>query len=94
MSGNGNECKPLVGGPGNRSVSVKPQNLVRVPAGGGDWVRQAEHPEVLFLALGPDAVQRMVDEGDRDAQFSQGQGLTLVHFSAQRKHILWDTMGA
>ena len=22
------------------------------------------------------------------------QGLTLVHFSAQRKHILWDTMGA
>ena len=23
-----------------------------------------------------------------------GQGLTLVHFSAQRKHILWDTLGA
>jgi hypothetical protein len=23
-----------------------------------------------------------------------GQGLTLVHFSAQRKHILWDTSGA
>ena len=22
------------------------------------------------------------------------QGLTLVHFSAQRKHILWDTLGA
>ena len=22
------------------------------------------------------------------------QGLTLVHFSAQRKHILWDTFGA
>jgi len=21
------------------------------------------------------------------------QGLTLVHFSAQRKHVLWDTMG-
>ena len=23
-----------------------------------------------------------------------GQGLTLVHFSAQRKDILWDTFGA
>ena len=23
-----------------------------------------------------------------------GQGLTLVHFSAQRKHILWDRLGA
>jgi len=22
------------------------------------------------------------------------QGLTLVHFSAQRKHILWHTLGA
>jgi hypothetical protein len=22
------------------------------------------------------------------------QGLTLVHFSAQREHILWDTLGA
>jgi hypothetical protein len=22
------------------------------------------------------------------------QGLTLVHFSAQRKHILWNTLGA
>jgi hypothetical protein len=24
----------------------------------------------------------------------QRQGLTLVHFSAQRKHILWDTLAA
>jgi len=24
----------------------------------------------------------------------EGQGLTLVHFSAQRMHILWDTLGA
>ena len=22
------------------------------------------------------------------------QGFTLVHYSAQRKHILWDTLGA
>jgi hypothetical protein len=27
-------------------------------------------------------------------QRATGQGLTLVHFSAQRKHILWDTSGA
>ena len=26
--------------------------------------------------------------------YSYGQGRTLVHFSAQRKHILWDTLGA
>jgi hypothetical protein len=25
---------------------------------------------------------------------SEGQGLTLVHYSAQRKHILWDKLGA
>jgi hypothetical protein len=25
---------------------------------------------------------------------SRGQGLTLVHFSAQHKHILWDTLVA
>ena len=29
-----------------------------------------------------------------DASAGDGQGLTLVHFSAQRKHILWDTSGA
>ena len=23
-----------------------------------------------------------------------GQGLTLVHFSAEHKHVLWDTFGA
>ena len=25
---------------------------------------------------------------------ASAQGLTLVNFSAQRKHILWDTLGA
>jgi hypothetical protein len=25
---------------------------------------------------------------------AEGKGLTLVHFSAQLKHILWDTFGA
>jgi hypothetical protein len=24
----------------------------------------------------------------------RGQGLTLVHYSAQHEHILWDTLGA
>ena len=61
-----------IDGPGNRSVSVKPQNLVVVVAGGGDWAKQAEDPEVLFLALGADVVQQMAADGDRDAQFSMG----------------------
>ena len=26
--------------------------------------------------------------------FSSSQGHTLVHLSAQRKHMLWDTLGA
>ena len=30
----------------------------------------------------------------RSAPASRSQGLTLVHFSAQRKHVLWDTLGA
>ena len=29
-----------------------------------------------------------------DSDGTATQGLTLVHFSAQRKHILWDTVGA
>jgi len=28
------------------------------------------------------------------AKASVGQGLTLVHYSAHRKHILWDTLVA
>ena len=32
------EFKPLFDGPGNRSVNVKPQNLVAIAAGGGDLV--------------------------------------------------------
>ena len=30
--------------------------------------------------------------GDKAAKASKGQGLTLVHFSAQRKYFLWDTL--
>ena len=26
--------------------------------------------------------------------WGERQGLTLVHYSAQRKHIMWDTLGA
>jgi hypothetical protein len=32
-------------------------------------------------------IMNFLDEAER-------QGRTLVHFSAQRKHILWDTLGA
>jgi len=27
-------------------------------------------------------------------ELHEGQGLALVHFSAQRKHSLWDALGA
>jgi len=44
------------------------------------------HAEVLPL----------LDPTDRAllSRAGRGQGLTLVHFSAQRKHIWWDTLGA
>ena len=32
--------------------------------------------------------------GDTLKWTDKWQGLTLVHFSAQRRHILWDTLGA
>ena len=34
------------------------------------------------------------DKPSRDSNAVYGQGLTLVHFSAQREHSLWDTLGA
>jgi hypothetical protein len=38
----------------------------------GDWTTQAEDPNALFHALGPQMVQRKADAGDRDAQYSLG----------------------
>ena len=34
-----------------------------------------------------------VDINDEHNREACRQGLTLVHFSAQRKHFLWDTLG-
>jgi hypothetical protein len=47
-------------------------------------------------------VHKMASAADDDVPYGAddnldedgGQGLTLVHFSAQRKHILWDTLAA
>jgi hypothetical protein len=49
-------------GAGGRVLSVKPQNLVVVVAGGG-WETQAEDPDTLFQLLGPDVVQQNAAEG-------------------------------
>ena len=35
-----------------------------------------------------------VSPGGGGGSKARVQGLTLVHFSAQRKHISWDTLGA
>jgi len=32
--------------------------------------------------------------GEAAREHTGDQGLTLVHYSAQRKHILWDALGA
>jgi hypothetical protein len=42
-----------------------------------------EDPGVLTRALGATIVKQMADAGD-------GQGLTLVHFSARRQHLFSD----
>ena len=33
-------------------------------------------------------------DSTRSHPATRDQGLTLVHYSAQRKHILWDRLGA
>jgi hypothetical protein len=42
----------------------------------------------------PDPDASKLDVGDHAQMNTSLQGLTLVHFSAQRKHILLDTLGA
>jgi len=37
---------------------------------------------------------RDVGSGASSAAAASRQGLTLVHYSVQHKHILWDTLGA
>jgi uncharacterized membrane protein YfcA len=56
--------------------------------GGGGGI-----PGVLAGAL----LRRVSDDVPRVAAAAAslpGQGLTLVHYLAQRNHILWDTLGA
>ena len=48
----------------------------------GDWTTQAADPYVLSRSLGPEILKQQASAGD-------GQGLTPVHFSAQRKRFLW-----
>jgi hypothetical protein len=38
----------------------------------GGWTTQADDPEVLLLALGPETVRLKAAQGDREAQFSWG----------------------
>ena len=47
------------------------------------------------LAAGPHAFPFQLDMSALNVKNRSGsdQGLTLVHFSAQRKHFLWDTLG-
>ena len=52
----------------------------------GDWTTQAGDPSVLIDALGFKVLKQKAVAGDR-------QGLTLVHFPAQREHLLRDTPG-
>jgi len=54
----------------------------------GELVRRS--PVGSLPVLHPQRVRRVGAGPWRGA----GQGLTLVHISGQRKHILWDTLGA
>jgi len=63
----------------------------------GDMER-AFGPKVVGLGLPPPdpnrKKKRRKPKKARKTAGGKGQGLTLVHISAQRKHILWDTLGA
>jgi hypothetical protein len=47
---------------------------------------------VAALSTAAGGAHRVVVE--EELRGTSGQRLTLVHYSAQRKHILWDTLGA
>jgi hypothetical protein len=68
-------------GGGGGAAAARANVNVHVPPL-GDWTTQAEDPMALFRALGANVLKQRASEGD-------GQGLTLVHFSAQRKRFLW-----
>jgi hypothetical protein len=54
-------------------------------------------PRPVGLAAPCEALSRSSSSFDAAARFrasSRCQGLKLVHFSAQHKHILWNTLGA
>ena len=52
--------------------------------------RRAPEPAVEVLAPRDIPRRRLHIDG---AHAADQQGLTLVHYSAQRKHSLWDTLG-
>jgi len=63
--------------------STTPQHTVRV------WEARAQGLEVVTL-LGHTEEVRSCAWSPDGAQLASGQGLTLVHFSAQRKRFMWD----
>jgi len=76
------ECKPLVPGVDQRFV---PSQRGGGTGGGGG------QPRLSVAGHGESgAVRRANAAGGRGG----GQGLTIVHFSAERKQILWDTLAA
>ena len=51
---------------------------------------------VQALAAAPSSLLMLATDSGLylNCGLANGQGLTLVHFSAQRKQFLWDTLGA
>ena len=64
---------PQAGATGAAGAAAALANLNANPL--GDWTTQADDFAALFGALGAENVKRKADEGDREAQFSQGYRL-------------------
>ena len=98
------ECKPLDSGSDNDDVGgtdgqekarrrAERQNKKETEDATREYMRKRKQERARMKAESKHPGGRFRRQ-QAAYQNHQRQGLTLVHFSAQRKHILWDTFGA
>jgi len=64
------------------------------PITSGPSASTSDQSSVLMLLIALAHESERVCPPPPRRRLASGQGLTLVHFSAQREHLLWDPSGA
>ena len=91
------ECTPLTRGGTALAPPWAPPSLGCVCTNQtcGSYFRLENEAAELLMLEGAQRAVASVDVKEWGERYAgPGQGLTLVYYSAQRKHILWDTLGA